>query len=133
MFGAGSSRINDDLHVGEAGAVIEFEEREPFGVPPRADPAHYRDGFLRFRRRQNALDQCPHKRDAAVRAGHLAPALSVQGGSQSSADFQSAVSPSSNRQGQEPKRAPAWPLGLQSESGAIWRRAAEPQPKSQGQ
>ena len=60
VFGAGRAGVHDHLQVGEAGAVVQFEEREALGVAPGADPALDRDGVLRFRGRQDVFNQCAH-------------------------------------------------------------------------
>ena len=38
MFGTRSALIDDDLQIGQACSIIEFQEREPFGISPRSHP-----------------------------------------------------------------------------------------------
>ena len=48
LFRAGRAGIHDHLYVCETGAIVEFEEREPLGVAPGADPALDGHCFLGF-------------------------------------------------------------------------------------
>jgi hypothetical protein len=47
VIGAGDAGVGDDLDAFEAGAVVEFEEGEGFGVAAGADPTGEEDGVVR--------------------------------------------------------------------------------------
>ena len=66
MFRAGRAGIHDHLHVGEAGAVVQFEEGEALRVAPGADPAFDGHRFLRFGSGQDVFNQCAHVSDLAA-------------------------------------------------------------------
>ena len=57
---AGRAGVHDHLEVGEAGAVVEFEEGKALGVAPRADPAFDGDGVLRLGGGEDVFNQCAH-------------------------------------------------------------------------
>jgi|ERR1019366_1431469 hypothetical protein len=52
--------VHDALEIGEAGAVIEFEERKTFRVAPGADPGFEDDGIFWFGGGKDVLDQGAH-------------------------------------------------------------------------
>ena len=59
-FVVGEIGVGDDLHVAEAGAVVEFDEAEAaFGVAAGADPALQEDLFADAFLKASLCDGCP--------------------------------------------------------------------------
>ena len=56
-LGAGHAGVDHDLEVGQAGAVVEFEEGKALGVAPGADPAGDVEIVTGFLAAENVLDE----------------------------------------------------------------------------
>ena len=53
----GGARVNNALHIAEAGAVVELHKRKFLGIAAGADPAADGDGGLRFGRGEGVYDK----------------------------------------------------------------------------